>query len=91
MGTINVKHNCHKFHCPVVKTQAAQMEREDTQITQHTVNHCEDNHYVINSAALSNQELHRLISLLPVEPTQPGNWLDCVRGGLQCGPMGLMK
>jgi hypothetical protein len=57
------------------------MEREETSITQPEVNHSDENHYIINSASLSNPELHRLVSLLPIEWTNPRDWVACVRGG----------
>jgi hypothetical protein len=57
------------------------MEREETRITQPMVKHSDNNHYIINSASLSNPELHRQVALLPIEQTNPRDWIACVRGG----------
>ncbi|PLW21644.1 hypothetical protein PCANC_03188 [Puccinia coronata f. sp. avenae] len=81
IGVINVQHNCHRFQCPVVKSAAARMEREITSIAVPEVRHKEDNHFIINSASLSNPELHRLVAALPHKLVSPLDWMDCVRGG----------
>jgi hypothetical protein len=57
------------------------MEREETRITQPMVKHSDDNQYIINSASLSNPELHRLVASLPIERTNPRDWVACFRGG----------
>ncbi|PLW49893.1 hypothetical protein PCANC_07137 [Puccinia coronata f. sp. avenae] len=81
LGTINVQHNCRKFDCPVVCSQGAQMEHQDTRLTRPEVKHCDDIYYIINAASLSNPDLHQLVSRLAMEPTQPGEWVECVRAG----------
>jgi hypothetical protein len=57
------------------------MERQDTRLTRPGVKHCDDIHYIINAASLSNPDLHQLVSRLAREPTQPGEWVECVRAG----------
>ncbi|PLW44278.1 hypothetical protein PCASD_03814 [Puccinia coronata f. sp. avenae] len=81
LGTINVQHNCRKFDCPVVCSRGAQMERQDTRLTRPEVKHCDDIYYIINAVSLSNPDLHQLVSRLAMEPTQPGEWVECVRAG----------
>jgi hypothetical protein len=45
------------------------------------VEHAEDDNFIINSALLSNSEIHRLVAALPDPVTTPADWRDSVLGG----------
>ncbi|PLW50201.1 hypothetical protein PCASD_01786 [Puccinia coronata f. sp. avenae] len=81
LGTINVQHNCHQHQCPVVASGPTQVEHQDTGPTIPTVRHSEGDHMIINSASLSNAELHWVISDLPMHTIGPHNWIRCVKEG----------
>ncbi|PLW13751.1 hypothetical protein PCANC_17890 [Puccinia coronata f. sp. avenae] len=80
-GTINVQHNCRKFNCPIKKTRQGQVERQDLKVLRPQVCHADNDHFIINSASLSNVELHHSIASLPTVPVSPMDWLQCVRDG----------
>jgi hypothetical protein len=81
IGTINVQHNCHKYKCPVKLSRQARVERQETSTNLPEVHHTEDDNFIINSASLSNAEIHRLVAGLPNPVTTPADWRDSVTGG----------
>ena len=81
IGCLNVQHNCHRFNCPVTLSRQATLERQATGVKTVQVEHLYDSHFIINTAALRNQQLHSDISNLTFSPITPDAWIECVNAG----------
>jgi hypothetical protein len=81
IGTINVQHICHKYKFPVNLSRQAWVEFQETSPNLPQVHHTEDDNFIINSALLSNAEIHCLVAALPNPVTTPADWRDSVTGG----------
>jgi hypothetical protein len=57
------------------------VERQDLKVLRPQVVHADCNDFIINSASLSNVDLHHQIASLPIAPISPADWLQCARDG----------
>ncbi|KAA1123802.1 hypothetical protein PGTUg99_020863 [Puccinia graminis f. sp. tritici] len=81
-GSINVQHNCELADCGISNTKVVYKERKECATRVGVVNHIDQRHFLINASSLTNPELHRKISDLPIRDVTPDEWVDCINAGL---------
>ena len=62
-------------------SRTARMEQHESEVKTVQVEHTDNSHFVINSAALRNAQLHRRISNLSFNDITPQEWVACVESG----------
>ncbi|KAA1078133.1 hypothetical protein PGT21_029243 [Puccinia graminis f. sp. tritici] len=65
------------------------MERQSTGRKGWQVKHSDQKHYIINSGALRNATLHRIISKLPMHLPDRHKWTEAINLGLGIWNIGL--
>jgi len=80
---LNVQHDCHHGECELTLTQIACVERRQSSTKSLELVHKDNNHYVINTAALSSQVWHWKAAQLQFLSPGPLCWINVMHDGLK--------
>ncbi|KAI9626747.1 hypothetical protein KEM48_010212 [Puccinia striiformis f. sp. tritici PST-130] len=80
---INVQHNCDKGNCPIKNTRPSLIERQETEIMTAQVEHVDNKHFIINTAAFHDPFQHHKVSQTNLPQLSDEDMVQCAVEGLE--------